>query len=112
PGGSGTQFTGRAGLKCVVYNGLMWVIGGYDTTFADQNDAWSSPDGITWTKAPPTATFPARDGHTSVVYSGAMWVIAGVNNNTGPIYNDVWSSTDGATWTQATSAAIFVPRDI
>lgn len=93
----------------VVYNNLMWVIGGWDGSY--KNDVWHSSDGITWIQATAAAAFPPRDQYTSFVYNNLMWIIGG-NSNTSPYYlNDVWYSSDGVIWTQATAAASFSGRD-
>ena len=89
-----TQATASAGWSwrvdhtSVVYDGKMWVIGGY----AGKNDVWWSTDGVTWTQATEHANWSARYRHTSVVYDGKMWVIGGYD---GSVKNDVWRSTVG-----------------
>ena len=83
-----------------VYDGKMWVGGGY--TGSAQRDVWYSTDGVTWTQATSTAGWSARDGACSWVYDGKMWVGGGTS---GSNLRDVWYSTDGETWTQATSTA-------
>lgn len=111
-GGSPTQFTPRYGHASVVFNNLMWVIGGFDGAF--DNDVWSSPDGITWTQvlangaASPTQ-FSGRPGLSALAYNNALWVIAGFD---GADRNDVWNSPTGVTWNQVTvPSAIFPARD-
>jgi hypothetical protein len=89
----------------VVYDGKMWVIGGYDGAY--KNDVWYSTDGVTWYRTTSAAAWTARCWHASVVYDGKMWVIGGSD---GANKNDVWYSTDGVTWTQATSAAAWTAR--
>ena len=96
-------FPGRYGHTSVVYNGLMWIIGGNTL-----DDVWSSPDGVNWTRATASAAFSGRWGHSSVVFNNKIWVIGG-NDGTNPL-NDVWSSTDGMNWTMATASASFPKR--
>src|SRR3989344_3570969 len=103
---SAAQWTTRYDHTSVVYNNLMWVIGGLSSVRT--NDVWYSSDGITWTRATSAAQWTARFDHTSVVYNNLMWVIGG--NNAGNLNNDVWYSTSGVTWTQAVSAAQWTAR--
>jgi hypothetical protein len=78
----------------LVYNGKMWIIGGY--TGVGTANIYYSTDGITWTLS--TGTLPvATYSHSSVVYNGKMWVIGGTSGT----YRKVYYSTDGVTWTQA-----------
>ena len=110
-----TQFSPRMNHATVVYNGAMWVIGGYDGSA--RNDVWKSTDGVTWTKVLEDSynagQFSHRGGHSLVVYDGAMWVIAGQGIGYRDM-NDVWKSTDGANWTyinkDSAPSARFSPR--
>ena len=94
-------FKGRSGHQVVVYNGKMYLIGGYDGSVF-KNDVWSSSDGLNWTEETASAGFTARDGHRVVVYNDKMYLIGGVSN--GSMQKDVWSSSDGKTWHQETDA--------
>jgi hypothetical protein len=105
----GASFAGRMDHTSVVFNGMMWVIGGYDCDENVLNDVWSSPDGINWTEATNAAAFSPRDDHTSVMFNGRIWVIGGSDSG-GNALNDVWSSPDGINWTEATNAAAFPKR--
>ena len=99
----------RSKHASLVYDGKMWVMGGYGNVPEYKNDVWWSTDGITWTQATAAAGWSARCDHTSVVYDGKMWVIGG--GGVSPAYkNDVWWSTDGITWTQATASAPWSAR--
>ncbi len=84
----------------LTYNNLMWVIAG-----PNNNDVWSSANGINWTQVTPAAAFPARGDLSGVVFNNEMWVIAGGEN-----YNDAWYSSDGANWNEATASAAFSGR--
>lgn len=105
-------FTARADFVTLVYNNLIWVIGGWDGSSPPRNDVWSSPDGVNWNQATAKAAFPGRCGFTGLVYNNLMWVIGGARNGPFPSleYNDVWSSPDGVNWSQVTAAAAFSPR--
>ena len=98
----------RSKHASLVYDGKMWVMGGYGNVPEYKNDVWWSTDGITWTQATASAPWSARYKHTSVVYDNKMWVIGGYDGSS--IYSDVWWSTDGITWTQATAGAVWGAR--
>ena len=87
----------------VVFNGKMWVIGGFIA--ARSRAVYYSTDGITWTLASATALPVATYLHTSLVYDGKMWCIGGDNNNDG-VTQDVHYSRDGTTWSTASSTAL------
>ena len=103
-----TEFPARADHSSLVFQGKLWVIGGYGgaRTF---NDIWQSADGVHWKEVTRSAAFPVRYGHSSVVFDNKMWVIGG-SGDSGNYYNDVWYSSDGVTWTLATDSAPFPPR--
>jgi N-acetylneuraminic acid mutarotase len=96
-------WSARYGHTSVVFNNRLWVIGGSYRGgprggVAYLNDVWSSPDGVSWTRATDAAPWEARTDHSSVAFDNRLWVI-------GSPGNDVWSSADGVNWTQATAAA-------
>ncbi|MBN2754524.1 MAG: hypothetical protein JXR81_06615 [Candidatus Goldbacteria bacterium] len=101
-------FGARLNHSSLVYNGKIWLIGGFATGGVFKNDVWNSVDGTTWTNATASSAFSTRRGHSSVVFKNKMWVIGG--NNVSTYKNDVWSSYDGITWTLETSAAGFSGR--
>ena len=83
-------WSARQYATSVVFQGKMWVIGGWSDGL--KNDVWCSSNGVNWTCVTPSAPWSARSGHTSVVFNNRMWVIG----------YDVWSSADGVNWTQHT----------
>jgi leucine-zipper-like transcriptional regulator 1 len=108
PAGTATQFSPREDFGALVYNGSMWVIGGWDGK--NENDVWSSTDGITWTDVSPakkcSCKFAARWGLSTAVFNNQMWVFAGASSNTATenpdtLYGDAWNSAGGAAWTEA-----------
>jgi leucine-zipper-like transcriptional regulator 1 len=59
--GGANQFKARWGLSTVVYNNLMWVIGGAignssDAVSLGYSDVWNSANGSVWTRLSTTAT--------------------------------------------------------
>ncbi len=110
---SNTGFTGRASSGQVVYDGKMWVIGGYDGTNLN-NEAWSSDDGITWTQFPADASsdFSERVSAGTVVYNNKIWIIGGIAVDASgdeTYLQDVWSF-DGTGWTEEATVAGFPAR--
>lgn len=108
---SSAPFLGRWGHSSVVFDNKIWVIGGAactGETCAFVNDVWFSENGVNWTLATNSATFPARYNFGLVVNNNKMWIIGGYSNI--GFMNDVWFSEDGVNWTQATGSAAFSPR--
>lgn len=108
--GSATQFSPREDFGAVVYNGAMWVIGGFSSG-GNNNDVWSSTNGITWNQVLANGVssithFSKRWGFSALVYNNAMWLMGGASGiSTGAVtavFNDVWSSTTGAAWNGST----------
>ena len=91
----------RSTHATVVFDGKMWVLGGYDGL--TERDVWSSTDGASWTNANASEHWTARNGHAAVVFKEKMWVLGGYDGDNHR--DDVWSSTDGSDWTKATNAA-------
>ena len=101
----------RATQYTLVFNGLMWLMGGQQlgsqtVPGAAYNDVYSSSDGKTWSLATPHAGWSPRGQIIgNVVFGGKMWVIGGGTYDLRTYLNDVWNSSDGANWTQVTAAA-------
>jgi hypothetical protein len=104
---NGAAFGMRFEHQLTVFNGELWVTGGYNgsTYFSD---AWHSSDGVTWTQAS-TGGYTGREMHAAVVNNGRLYVIGGENRLNG-LLNDVWSTADGVTWQEETANAFFSPR--
>ena len=77
-----TSFTtARYSHTSVVYNGYLYVIGGYNGTaaLADVQYAPINANGAIGAWTATTSFTTARYGHTSVVYNGYLYVIGGYN---------------------------------
>jgi N-acetylneuraminic acid mutarotase len=88
---------GRSGHAAFEFNGRLWVVGGYPNPFGTEeggDDAWSSPDGITWTEE--THDAPFAKGASATVMNGRIYTLGGDEN--GVYRRDVYSSADGRTW--------------
>ena len=92
----------RYGHAAVVFEGKIWVLGGYDEIGVTR-DVWWSSDGASWTRATDSTGCSWRAYHSAVVNQGRMWVLGGLDS-TGA-RNDVWSSADGVSWAQETDSA-------
>ncbi|KAG1649002.1 Kelch repeat-containing protein 1 [Nymphon striatum] len=102
---SEAPFSSRFSHTSLVYNNLMWVIGGRNISNSYQNDVWYSANGTDWKIATSNADFSPRSGHTSVVYNNLMWVLGG-NENEENKPGDLWLSKDDYYWkVEATDAA-------
>ncbi|MBL7912718.1 MAG: T9SS type A sorting domain-containing protein [Bacteroidia bacterium] len=68
--------------EVIVYDNLMWIIGGWDG-FSNRSDVWYSQDGITWHELKNT---PWYERHASSVYNynNSLWMVAG------NMWNDSW----------------------
>jgi N-acetylneuraminic acid mutarotase len=90
----------------VVYNGYLYVIGGYirdDVQYAPIN---SNGTIGTWTAT--TSFTTARYGHTSVAYNGYLYLLGGLNSSGGRSdvqYAPINSNGTIGTWTATTSLA-------
>ena len=82
-------FTGRVGFSLLVFNGKLWVIGGYYCTYSSapstygqimgeyyNSEVWSSDDGITWNLVTNSASQP-RWYQAYTVHNGKMWIMGG-----------------------------------
>lgn len=109
-------FKGRDGAGALVYDGKMWLIGGWnplDREFFPRicnNEVWSSIDGRDWSLVKPntfkdqtfdaTTDWEGRHYAGYVVHRNKMWIVGG-DVNQGHYHFDVWNSTDGKQWTLA-----------
>lgn len=107
-------FSPRDSCGEVVYNGRMWILGGWMNSFKDPpQDVWSTKDGVTWERATEQAAWKHSDFPMSVAFKDRMWIMGGWHGGRLPhasASNSVWSSTDGAAWKLETEAAGWSPR--
>jgi hypothetical protein len=79
----------------------MWVLGGWNDSCL--NDVWSSADGIHWTEATDSASWPRRSEFGCSELGDSIRILGGAND-TG-YFNDAWVSPDGVNWTCASDSA-------
>lgn len=90
-------FPVRNYTKTVIFNDVIYVIGGLSSTIF-HNEIWKSTDGINWAKvATTTPIFETRIQHTATVYNDKVWIISG-REDVATIHGNVWYSTDMETW--------------
>jgi len=115
-------WAGRATQYTVVFNNLMWLMGGQqlnsdanggaDTTpGTGYNDVYASADGKSWKLVTAQAAWSPRGLIIgNVVFAGKIWVIGGGTYDVRTYLNDVWNSADGVNWTQVTASAPWAGR--
>lgn len=108
------EFAPRDSCGEVVFNGRMWIMGGWMNSFKDPpRDVWSSADGVTWERATEQAAWKHADFPMTVTFKDKMWCMGGWHGGRLPhasASNTVWSSTNGADWKIETEAAGWSPR--
>ncbi|MDC7124337.1 MAG: hypothetical protein PQJ46_02140, partial [Spirochaetales bacterium] len=106
-----TTWGKRAIVRSVAYNNKIWIIGGCDQNFCNNNKIWNSVDGKNWTEISNQLTetvFKKRTIFQSVVYDNKIWILGGFDGSIR--YNDVWYSCDGISWTKITDSAAWTVR--
>ncbi|MBS2213615.1 T9SS type A sorting domain-containing protein [Carboxylicivirga mesophila] len=114
-------WTARAGMRVVVKNGYMYLMGG-ESGFTPSmpgtpppyyNDVWRSRDGANWEQLVEHAPWSARPGHEVLLYRDHLVLFGGFNLDPafnpipGPNFSaepnnpmDIWASRDGVKWFQ------------
>lgn len=88
--------------QTLVYDGKIWIAGGYDGK-KHCHDVWSSVDGADWKLVMADAPWLPRNPGGLVALGDKMYLIGGGQID-GPIYSDVWSSHDGIFWLMETGS--------
>ena len=98
------------GVICgsAVFKDRIWIVGGgiYVTAQRDwgfNNDAWSSDDGVHWTRHTESAPWTPRIYHVVTVFDDRLWVLQGRIKGTVDVA-DAWHSADGVDWAEAPKA--------
>ncbi len=118
-------FAPRDGAGALVFDGAMWLIGGWNPRDkvhfprVCSNDVWRSTDGRDWSLVKPNTYLndpfdPKKDWagrHTGgyAAHDGAMWLVGG-DANQGYHQGDVWVSADGRDWHCVLEEAPWSPR--
>ena len=106
------NYTARTFHGSVVYDGKVWLFGGYNhqasTTLSSiYNISDISPES-SWDLVTDSPGFKSRSAYTSVVFKDKMYLIGGTDISTS--LASVLSSTDGLSWKTKTATAQFGPR--
>lgn len=101
--------------RVAVYEGRMWVMGGYDqywsyTYTPFTNDTWSSTDGVTWTWENTAAPWTPRESHAVLTFDNRIWMLGG--NAYGGLDNSVWSYEETAPVITSTPPAQVAPGSL
>jgi hypothetical protein len=90
-------FAARQQHAAFVLGGKLWVFGGKGATDpSPANDAWTTTDGVTWTKAA-LSTFMVNSWLPGVVQeTNRITFIGGIIRS---FSNKVWQTTNGESWT-------------
>jgi hypothetical protein len=80
----------------LAFSGALWMTG--------QTRAYSSPDGLTWTKHE-KSDWGERIYEATVYFKGRLWTYGGLAYQSRRFLNDIWSSADGVSWTKLGTAA-------
>jgi N-acetylneuraminic acid mutarotase len=97
-------FPARSHYKTIVFNGFIYVFGGWLSGGDLTNEVWASPDGRYWyQKRPADAIFEARINHTATAFDGKVWVMGGESwddAGTRTFHGDIWYSTNMKYWSK------------
>ncbi|MDD5090052.1 MAG: hypothetical protein PHQ23_03970 [Candidatus Wallbacteria bacterium] len=82
--------SGRHYGQALVWEDKLYWLGGqcYDSGYKNENDVWSTPDGISWSNINSEPGWSGRYGHRSAVFRERMWVTGGYDGS--KYLNDVW----------------------
>lgn len=100
--GHNTNLPKRVFYGAIVFDGKMWIIGGFDGR-RYHNDVWNSTDGVHWERIIDNSPWSPRTPAVIAVFNSKIWlmgggVIDGEKNSNPASSNEVWISPDGRTW--------------
>ena len=107
----GAVFPGRMGHACIVSQGKLWVMGGYDSPTAF-NDLWQLNDdekgNLSWQQISAVSGWnarvnPAAASFTNVDNEEEVWIYGGSAKPQSDGLNDLWSTKNGKDWSKLTS---------
>lgn len=90
----------RKNHTVVEFKDRLWLFGGETSVDQDLvpkdfiNDAWSSSDGIHWTKVMDEAPWEVRGQPRVIAFREKLWLVGGQG------HSDIWNSSDGKNWTK------------
>ena len=96
--------------QLAVFQGKMWLIGGWGPEGGYAKEIWASEDGIHWNFIIPEGGIPELEGHELIVFHDRLWLFGGVRYSDRTLVNEIWSSEDGIRWERAVKSAPWHPR--
>lgn len=104
-------FPVRSHYKTVVFDGFIYVFGGWLRDGQLTNEVWASPDGSYWyKKRPANDIFTPRINHSATIYDGKVWIIGGQSwdaSGKRTFHGDIWYSDNMKYWTRYESKSPF-----
>lgn len=92
-----SAFSGREEFKAVVFEDVLYVIGGKNSTTLDpMNEIWMSADGTDWIQLETNSVFTPRSSHTATVYRNKVFVAGG--RGTSGAEGNLWYTEDMVNW--------------
>jgi N-acetylneuraminic acid mutarotase len=95
-------WTPRFRHSCAVFDGKLWLFGGYDwgelwnPDLRELADVWSTSDGVNWVESLPGEPRMRRSRAALFAFKDRLWIMGGITENEPG--NDIWSSADGRHW--------------
>lgn len=84
------------GTKLFAIGGATITSGFNNPWYNDDNDVWSSDDGVYWEKLVDHAIFSSRRNPEVVEFDDQLWLV-------GVVASDIWASKDGIDWSLKTT---------
>jgi hypothetical protein len=109
-----TNYTVRALFKAVIFNGRLWLVGGYN-----HGGPWvaavSTADGATWRTESVSLPTAERLLISVAAHDGNLWITGGGTTENSPdgnpVYSNlIWRSPDGVNWTQVNAGPRYSGR--
>ncbi len=101
------SFSPREDFATVVYDGCLWVMGGYDRSARGRDDSYredvyKSSDGEHWVLVTDDAPWKGRRAFAAEVFEDSIYISGGfyvdeISGERGYV-NDLWKTQDGVTW--------------
>jgi hypothetical protein len=87
------NWSNRGYHAALVFEDLMWVIGGEWSYYRAYNDVWYSSDGIHWLPSSISPLWRKRAWHSCVAFDNSLWIIGGYDAGALYVYiDDVYKS--------------------
>lgn len=98
---TGVAWGGNINYALGVIDGKMWITSG-----SYSKDAWTSSDGVTWTKSVTNADWVVTSVNTALTFKDKLWLLGAAYGGYLPVFKQVWQSADGMSWLPSDSTPI------